>query len=230
MPTELVSVVIPVFNGESHLRESIESVLAQSHQPCEIIAVDDGSTDGSPAILAAYDGVRCIRIPNGGVAAARNKGVAMSQGAFVAFLDQDDLWLPGKLAAQLAMLRDNPGAGFAITLQRFLTDAGDPPPAYVREKLLHGDHPGYVPSALLVRREAFMTVGPFVESYRYGSDADWFIRAKEAGIGGVVVPEVLLWKRLHGDNESRHAAGNLAELRRALKASIDRKRASSSQP
>jgi glycosyltransferase involved in cell wall biosynthesis len=224
MSSELVSVVVPVFNGERYLREALQSILAQSHHPLEIVAVDDGSTDGSAAILTEHEGVRCIRLPNGGVAAARNRGVEASQGTFLAFLDQDDRWLPGKLAAQMAILRDHPRAGFAITLQRFITEPDAPPSAFVREKLLHVDHPGYVPSGLLVRREAFERVGPFVETYRYGSDADWFIRATEVGVNGVVVPEVLLLKRLHASNESRHAADNLAELRRALKASIDRRR------
>lgn len=230
MSADLVSVVIPVFNGEAHLREALASVLEQSYQPIEVIAVDDGSTDASPAILAAHDLVRTIRMPNGGVAAARNRGVEASHGGFLAFLDQDDQWLPGKLAAQMAALRDHPGAGFAITLQRLVTSGADQPPAYVREHLLHEDHAAYVPSGLLVRREAFAGVGPFVESYRFVSDADWFIRAKESGVDGIVVPEMLLLKRLHASNESRHAAANLAELRRTLKASIDRRRSSSTQP
>jgi|LakMenEpi03Aug12_release.lakeMendotaPanAssembly.Ray.scaffolds.fasta_scaffold197822_2 glycosyltransferase involved in cell wall biosynthesis len=224
MTPELVSVVVPVFNGERYLRDALKSIAEQTYQPVEIVAVDDGSTDGSAAILAEHPAVRCIRVANGGVAAARNRGVEAALGAYIAFLDQDDRWLPGKLAAQVALLSDHPEAGFAITLQRFETEPGESPSAYIREKFLHADHPGYVPSALLARREAFDRVGRFVESYRYGSDADWFMRATEAAVSGVVVSEVLLLKRLHAENESRHAANNLAELRRALKASIDRKR------
>jgi len=217
-----VSVVVPVHNGERFLRDALMSVEAQTLRPIETIIVDDGSTDGSAAIANGL--ATCLRQANSGVAAARNRGAASARGGLLAFLDQDDLWLPEKLAAQVAFLADNPQVGFSVCLQRFIVDPGQQPPAFIREKLLDVDHPGYVPSALVVRREAFDRVGLFDASFRFGSDADWFLRAAEVGVAGGVVPRVLLLKRLHGDNESRHAADNLAELRRAVKASIDRRR------
>ncbi|MDD4356928.1 MAG: glycosyltransferase family A protein [Smithellaceae bacterium] len=88
-----ISVVIPAYNGEPYLRRSIDSALAQTFRPMEIIVVDDGSTDGTAAVAKGYgDAIRNIRQKNGGVSAARNTGIKASQGDWVAFLDVDDEW------------------------------------------------------------------------------------------------------------------------------------------
>ena len=109
MTPPLVSCILPVYNGAAHLRDALESVLAQQYAPIEIVAVDDGSTDESPAILAACGSrVRVIRQPNGGPAAARNAGIHAARGELIAFLDQDDRWHPRKLARQVAHLQANP--------------------------------------------------------------------------------------------------------------------------
>lgn len=109
MSPYLVSVVMPVYNAEPWMRRSIDSVLRQTHTSLELIAVDDGSSDGSWAVLQDYAGtddrVRPIRLErNGGVAAARNAGIAAATGSHVAFLDSDDWWHPRKLEWQLAQM------------------------------------------------------------------------------------------------------------------------------
>ena len=105
----LVSVIMPVFNAESTMRRSIESVLAQTFAELELIVVDDGSRDGSASIIAEYAArdarVRPLRQDNAGVAAARNAGITMARGSHVAFLDSDDWWAPRKLELQLAEMR-----------------------------------------------------------------------------------------------------------------------------
>ncbi|MFI4903425.1 MAG: glycosyltransferase family 2 protein, partial [Burkholderiales bacterium] len=96
-----VSVVMPMYNGEAYVAEALDSVLAQTRPADEIVVVDDGSHDASAAIVARYSGVRYVRQANGGCAAARNRGVAEAGGDVVAFIDQDDRWLPGHLARML---------------------------------------------------------------------------------------------------------------------------------
>ena len=109
---DLVSVIMPVYNAAAWLRRAVDSVLAQSHEKVELVAVDDGSQDDSLAILDAYARadarVRVQRQPaNGGVAAARNAGIAAARGDFIAFLDADDWWHPAKLERQLAGMRES---------------------------------------------------------------------------------------------------------------------------
>src|SRR5512143_3730544 len=105
----LVSVVMPVYNGARYLRQALESALAQTYRPLEIVVVDDGSTDETPAILAEFGTrIRALRQPNSGSAAARNAALDAARGELIAFLDADDLWLPQKLAVQVEYLREHP--------------------------------------------------------------------------------------------------------------------------
>lgn len=111
-----VSVVIPVYNGRPYLRQSIESALQQTHRAREIIAVDDGSTDGSDEVLASFGSdIRVIRQPNAGVSAARNQGIRASTGEYLCLLDQDDWWKPNKLEAQVTVLKQDPTVGLVHT-------------------------------------------------------------------------------------------------------------------
>jgi glycosyltransferase involved in cell wall biosynthesis len=108
----LVSVVIPVYNGERFLKQAIDSVLRQTYSPVECIVVDDGSTDGSRSVAEAYGpAVRLVAQDNSGVSAARNEGAAQARGEFVAFLDADDVWLPHKLELQMQTMRARPEVG-----------------------------------------------------------------------------------------------------------------------
>ena len=108
MADELVSVVIPVYNGERFLAQAIESVLGQTWREVEVIVVDDGSSDHSGEIARRFAPVRCLRQDNAGQAAARNRGAAAATGRFLAFLDADDLWLADKLERQLTAFRSAP--------------------------------------------------------------------------------------------------------------------------
>lgn len=108
MSMPLVSVIIPVYNGEQFLRETLNSALAQTYRPIEVIVVDDGSTDHCPEILKEYEGrIKCFRQENSGVAAARNRAISEARGEWIAFLDQDDLWDPSKLDSQLCLAQHN---------------------------------------------------------------------------------------------------------------------------
>ena len=114
-PTAFVSVVIPAYNAQAHLAECLASVGAQSgHFRLEIIVVDDGSRDATADIAQRHPGVHCVTQANSGPSAARNAGIALAQGEFVAFLDADDLWPTGKLESQLQVLVQHPEAALVF--------------------------------------------------------------------------------------------------------------------
>ena len=113
----LVSVIIPVRNGEAYLGAAIESVLAQTIPPLETIVVDDSSTDGSARVARSFgERVRYTSQPRGGSAAARNRGIQLARGNFFGFLDADDVWLPEKLAIQTAAFAADPELDLAFGL------------------------------------------------------------------------------------------------------------------
>jgi glycosyltransferase involved in cell wall biosynthesis len=120
-----VSVVIPVHNGERYVLDAVNSVLRQTHEDLEVIVIDDGSTDGTSAMLSPLTDprLRVIRQRQSGVAAARNRGIKESSGEVVAFLDHDDLWLAHKLATQIPIFRD-PRVGVVGSFMRYLSDRG----------------------------------------------------------------------------------------------------------
>jgi glycosyltransferase involved in cell wall biosynthesis len=122
----IVSVIIPCYNSARFLGETIESVLAQSYPNLEIIAVDDGSTDGSAEIAAQYPSVTCIRQDNAGVAAARNNGFLHSTGEYVVFLDHDDRLMPGALKSNLQCLLGEPDCAFSFGDLQTINSAGAP--------------------------------------------------------------------------------------------------------
>src|SRR6476661_6221086 len=124
-----VSVVITTYNYERFIAAAIESVLGQTVRPDEIVVVDDGSTDGTAAVVARYaaQGVRYIRQANAGAGAARNRGIRETRGDLLAFLDADDRWRPDKLARQLAHLRRYPAAGLVTGGEWQVFGAGRPP-------------------------------------------------------------------------------------------------------
>lgn len=220
----LVSVIVPVHNGGRYLRAALESVLAQTYQPFEVIVVDDGSVDDSGVIAQSFSDVRYIHQANQGVATARNNGLEVARGEFFAFLDQDDLWTPAKLKLQIAHLLSHPDLGYTLTQQQFFLDPGATIPAWFRKELLAEVHTGWVLGTLVVRRTAFEQIGYFATGYSAASDGDWFFRAKALGIPMAVVPELLLLKRIHGANESARAKEILSELRKVVKSSLDRHR------
>lgn len=223
---DLVSVVMPVYEGERWLAEAIESVLGQTYPSVELIAVDDGSTDGSAAILARYPLVTTTRQANAGCGVARNRGIAAARGAFLAFIDQDDRWTPDKLTDQVEHLRQHPELGYVLGNQRMFLEPGYARPAWLAAELLERPHAGYLPGTLLVRRATLDEVGHFDPAVRLGSDVDWFVRANEAGVRMEVIDSIVMEKRIHGDNLSADP-GSSDELFRMLHASIRRRRAAS---
>jgi glycosyltransferase involved in cell wall biosynthesis len=225
----LVSVIIPVFNAAAFLAEAIESAVTQTLPPREVIVVDDGSTDASAEVAASFGPpVRCLIQPKAGIGAARNLGVRSATGEVLAFLDADDRWSSDKLALQVAAVASiaGPMLVFGQVVQvpaaRWAATAGRPVPAGLRPM------PGLFAGTLLVRRTDFERVGPFRTDRRSGEFIDWYARAIELGFQRCVLPEVLLWRRLHAENNGiRERASRDADYAVVLKAALDRRRAAS---
>jgi len=222
--TPQVSVIVPVFNGAATLAEAIDSIRAQD-VPVEIIVVDDGSTDDTPRVIGTLE-VTAIRQDNRGPAAARNNGLLFARAPFVAFLDDDDVWLPHKLRHQLDLLARHPGAAAVLGYTAFQSlDPGTGVWSDVAEP-----HLLYHLGAGLFRRDVFDRVGPFDAALRSSEDVDWFLRARDAGIGIVTSPETVQIHRRNGANMTR--GKDLRELGfiEAVKRSLDRRRAGAAQP
>jgi glycosyltransferase involved in cell wall biosynthesis len=224
--TPLISVIIPVYNGERYLGEAIESVLAEAYAPLELLVVDDGSSDGSAALAEGYGPrVQCYRQPHRGLAESLNYGMAQSQGMLLAFNDADDVWMPGKLARQTAALAADPTLDMVFGhVQQFISpELADlqPPPRLDREPL-KGIHQG----AMLIRRAALARTQGFDPTWRVAVTADWYLRALDAGLTYAIQPEVVMRRRVHGSNLTRHERQNYQEYLEILKRSLDRRRAS----
>lgn len=218
---------MPVFNGERYLREALDSVLRQTYRRLELIVVDDGSTDGSPAIVASYgDRLRALQQANAGPAAARNRGLRAMRGDFAAFLDADDLWHPEKLARQMARFAESPVLDACVThLRNFWIPELADEAARFRDHRIARPVPAYLPSTMVARRRAFDLVGTFDASLRFGHSTEWFLRAAARGAVVEALPEVLYSRRIHHANRSRKMhAESREEYLRLVKAHLDRRR------
>ncbi len=231
MTNPLVTCVIPCFNRPDYVRVAIDSVLAQTYQPIEIIVVDDGSTDDTPQVLATYgDRICVIRQENAGTAAARNTGIAASHGNYLAWLDSDDAWLPNKIAAQVQVAEEHPEAAVVYTTCQAVDSGGNPPPpvetiavppAVLRDDIMRMMvvESEVMPSSCLVRRDALDAVGWFRADYLA---EDWELHFRLARrFKFMQIDAPLTRYRVHESAKSKdrwpHAQG-LLKLRREIEA------------
>lgn len=218
-----VSVIIPVYNGEKHLDDSINSVLNQHYDNWECIVVDDGSTDGSASVIKKYEPVIYLHQENAGVAAARNLGIEKSSGEYLAFLDADDIWDLRKLVLQIGYMETNMDIGYSFTKHGlFLDEDMNEYPSWVRTQRQEQEMTAYIPSALVAHRFVFEAVGNFDVTYQVGEDSDWFMRARDAGFKMGVIEENLLRKRVHARCLSGNAELSKANLLKIVRASLQR--------
>jgi glycosyltransferase involved in cell wall biosynthesis len=222
----LISVIMPVYNGERYLAEAIASALAQRDQHLEVVVGDDGSTDRSAAIARSFGtAVRVIEGPHEGIGSARNRAIAAAGGEYLAFLDADDLWPPGRLAAQLAAFAADPSIdGVFGAMEQFISPDLSPELAR-RLHYLSGVTPARLPGTLLIARAAFDRVGPFGTGWRVAEFTDWYLRAVEAGLRLPQLPDLVLRRRLHDANQGVRQRAARGDYARALKLSLDRRRA-----
>lgn len=190
MSANTVSVVIPCYNGAEFLAEAIDSVLAQTYPPFEIIVVDDGSTDNTGEIAARYPSVRCIRQENQGLAKVRDRGVRESQGKYLVFLDHDDRLFPDALEIGVSCLETHPSCAFAFGLCKLITADGLPLGSgsgileqsfetFNYQVLLRG-RCLVPPATVMFRRNVFEAIGSFDPTLAPVDDYDIYLRIASA--------------------------------------------------
>ncbi len=197
MPEPVVSVIVASYNGEKFLRETLESVFAQDFDAFDVVLVDDGSEDATAEIARSFP-VRYVHQANQGLPAARNAGLGLARGGYIAFLDDDDLLPPTKLSTQVRYLNEHPGIGCVLGRQEWIFD-GIQPPSLARDPIF-GELGGIQLVTAMIRRRVLDELGGFDPTYRYAEDRDLFIRMREHRVEIAVLPDVVLHKRLHGSN------------------------------
>jgi glycosyltransferase involved in cell wall biosynthesis len=212
-----LSVIIAVRNGARFLVQALESVFRQKHPAIQVIVVDGQSTDGSERIAQSYSGVVYVRQETLGLARARNLGLQLARGEFVAFLDHDDLWSQNKLDIQLSFMHQHPHISYTTTHFEWFDDSGNPPPPHDLRRQHTGPQAAPTPGTLIARRSAFEQNGLFAVDLTVACDSEWFARARRRGIASASIPHVLLRKRLHDANLSAHVERYRLEWFQVLK-------------
>jgi len=220
-----VSVIIPVYNGERHIAETVASVWAQSYRPIEVIVVDDGSTDGTADVVRSLDPpCEYVHQKNQGPPVARNTGLRRSTGDIIALLDSDDLWPANKLGLQLPFLarESNIDMVLGYTQHFRIHEATEGSPARTE----------YAPPFFIIqigcalfRREVFDTVGGFAPELTYSDDHDFLLRTREHSIPTKMIHETTILYRRHPGNMTQIEGHYSPSFLALIKRSLDRRRA-----
>jgi glycosyltransferase involved in cell wall biosynthesis len=197
----LISVIIPVYNGENTIEQTIRSVLDQTYSDFELIIIDDGSTDHTLDLIEKIQDPRIRVFPyeNAGLSASRNRGIKHANGEYVSFLDADDLWTPDKLKAQLDALIDNPEAAVSYSWTAFIDMDGNLLDYGIQQSFNGYVYPNLLTyffigsgSNALIKKQVFDDVGLFDETLKSAEDRDIFLRiAEKYFFAAVPVPQIL---------------------------------------
>ncbi len=216
---ELVSVVIPVYNGASTIAETVNSVISQTHSNLEIVVINDGSKDSTLEIIESIPDARIqvLSYPNAGLSESRNRGIRQSKGRFISFVDADDLWMPDKIELQLKALQDSPQSGLAYSWVDYIDGSSQ----FIRVGS-HFELEGYILEALIkrnfidngsnviIRRNVLDKIGFFDKSLSASEDWDMWLRIAEI-YPFVCVPKVQVLYRSHPGTMSSDTT-NLARM------------------
>ena len=220
----LISIIIPVYNGEKYIEEAILSVRHQDYPSTEIIVVDDGSVDNSGQIVKQMDDVIYYYQENGGPSSARNRGIGEANGDFLAFIDADDLWTKDKLSIQYKYLLENADVEFVFSHKIFHIEENTEKPPWFKGELESKPSPLLGASGLLARKNVFNIIGNYDNNTRFGENAEWLMRAKNAEIKYEILPESLVTLRIHRDNQTNNLNEMRSSILEIIKKSIDDKR------
>ena len=202
LKSKCISVIIPAYNPDEHLISCIKSILSQTLTPYEIVIADDGSKNDVAKLLSCFNEprIKIFRQENKGISGARNFAISKATGNILAFIDSDDLWTEDKLQLQVERLISDSSvqAVFGCIRQFYSPEVDD---AY-RKKYYFKDEvtKGVIPGTLMILKEDFEKVGPFNENLRLGELFDWIHRFKKQGYNYTVLPDVMMYRRLHYNN------------------------------
>ena len=222
----LLSVIIPTYNAEAYLTETLTSVLDQNWNSIEVVVVDDGSSDRSVAVAESFGGfVRVIDCPHHGLAATRNSGMAIARGEFLLHLDADDLLTPDSLSVRMKHFASD--TALDIVTGRLVCFLSPEMAAEERRRYLVPSEPqhGHLPGAAIIRASVFGRFGLIDERYEVNADLDWSVRAQDGGARVKLIDDVVLRRRIHGRNLSLTRKSELDRSRlQILRASLGRRR------
>jgi GT2 family glycosyltransferase len=217
-----VSIVVPVYNVEPYVGDSIRSILAQTYRDLEVIALDDASTDGSAEVVASFDDprLRLVRQPrNRGIFATLNDGIALTRGSLVAFYHSDDLYDPEIVEREVAFLDAYPDVGAVFALDRFVDADGaeyarlEPPPGLrggrlsfheVLDNVLRRGNTFLRGQTSMVRREIYDRVGPYDERFDLRADLDMWLRIARRAPVAVIDEHLMSYRWGHSNSSARY--------------------------
>lgn len=219
-----ISVIIPVYNAAQYIAQAIQSVLDQTYKVHEIIVVDDGSTDNSSAIIQQFSDVIYLFKENSGVSATLNLGVRNISGDFIAFLDADDYWAIDKIEKQ--MLEFNKDSNLELVFGHHKCFYSKNAEELSQDELINSQLtlPAFFKGALLAKKESFFKVGLFDETIVMGDFLDWYRRALDINVCIKMIPDIVLFRRIHGENMSIRNQAKISDFVKIMKASMDRRR------
>ena len=223
MNIPLISVILPVYNGEKFLHESINSVVRQDYNNFELIIVDGNSIDKSVEIARKFNNVQVIYQDNQGISDAFNSGIKRAKGEFIAFQSCDDIWIENKLKMQLNFLQSNSDFQYTTSKFKYFKEDNEPLPSGFKEELLEKELNGQTLETFFGKKTLFNKVGMFDTEFSSALDVEWFSRLNDMKIKNHRIDEVLLLKRLHSHNLSLNEKNNQYQIFKALRKSINRK-------
>lgn len=217
-----ISVIVPFYNREKYLEESLQSISSQDFRDFEVIAVDDGSTDQSIQIVNKLNDIpiKLISQKNLGAASARNAGIQEAKGRFITFLDSDDIWVPHKLSSQLADFYNSGDKLCFGHIQEFISPDFLDHQKQFQTRLI----PGFSFITLLMLREDFLQVGKLDPSFQLAEFIEWFERSKHKGFSAYMSNSIYAYRRIHQGNIGRGKSSGAKQYLKAIKSSLDHRR------
>jgi glycosyltransferase involved in cell wall biosynthesis len=196
MKEHLVSIIIPTHNSENFIEEALRSVFFQTYSRIEVIVVDDGSTDSTVNTVAQYNkSITLLRQSNKGPGSARNAGIRLARGKYIAFLDSDDLWLQDKLLWQMRIFNRDSEVDIVFGgIENFVS------PECSELACKTDDIRGFHIGTMLISKDNFLSVGYFNEDLKVGEFIEWYARAVDMNMKVYLLDKIVMRRRRHEGN------------------------------